>query len=186
MYVGMTNRGWGSLGGKPYGLQRLVYTGVLPFEIKEMKLTKEGFDLTFTKPLDAATAPKLEAYSLSSFTHYYWGTYGSPEVDRKAEKVQAVKVSTDGKMASLKVDGFRPAHLRTAPRRREVNRRRRGAAPRGVLHAESVAVTAGRSDERGFDVRGRYQAADLLVDELLAAAACAAAGGRREWRASRY
>ena len=24
LYVGMTNRGWGSLGGKPYGLQRLV------------------------------------------------------------------------------------------------------------------------------------------------------------------
>jgi hypothetical protein len=111
MYVGMTNRGWGSLGGKPYGLQRLVYTGVLPFEIKEMKLTKEGFDLTFTKPLDAATAAKVEAYSLSSFTHYYWGTYGSPEVDRKAEKMQSVKVSADGKMASLKVDGFRPGRI---------------------------------------------------------------------------
>ena len=61
LYVGMTNRGWGSLGGKPYGLQRLVYTGVLPFEIQEMKLTKEGFDLTFTKPLDTATAAKLES-----------------------------------------------------------------------------------------------------------------------------
>ena len=108
LYVGMTNRGWGSLGGKPYGLQRLVYTGVLPFEIHEMRLTKEGFDLTFTKPLDPAAAQKLEAYSLSSFTHYYWGTYGSPEVDRKAEKVQAVKVSADRKKASLKVDGFRP------------------------------------------------------------------------------
>ena len=56
LYVGMTNRGWGSLGGKPYGLQRLVYTGVLPFEIHAMKLTKDGFDLTFTKPLDAAAA----------------------------------------------------------------------------------------------------------------------------------
>ena len=54
--VGQTNRGWGSLGGKPYGLQRLVYTGVVPFEIHTMKLTKSGFDLTFTKPLDPATA----------------------------------------------------------------------------------------------------------------------------------
>ena len=35
LYVGMTNRGWGSVGGKPYGLQRLVYTGVLPFEIHD-------------------------------------------------------------------------------------------------------------------------------------------------------
>lgn len=111
LYVGETNRGWGSLGGKPYGLQRLVYTGVLPFEIHEMHLTKDGFDLTFTKPLDPDAAKKLEAYSLSSFTLYYWGTYGSPEVDRKAEKVQAVTVSADRMKASLKVDGFRPGRI---------------------------------------------------------------------------
>ena len=111
LYVGETNRGWGSLGGKPYGLQRLVYTGVPPFEIHEMRLTKDGFDLTFTKPLDQSAAQKLEAYSLSSFTHYYWGTYGSPEVDRKAEKVQSVTVSADRMKASLKVDGFRPGRV---------------------------------------------------------------------------
>ncbi|HVS36714.1 MAG TPA: hypothetical protein VMS17_14230, partial [Gemmataceae bacterium] len=93
LYVGMTNRGWGSLGGKPYGLQRLVWTGVVPFEMHEMRLTKDGFDVTFTKPLDPATAEKLESYSLKSFTHYYWGTYGSPEVDQKAEQIQAVTVS---------------------------------------------------------------------------------------------
>jgi len=111
LYVGETNRGWGSLGGKPYGLQRLVYTGIMPFEIHEMRLTKDGFDLTFTKPLDPAAAENLQAYSLSSFTHYYWGTYGSPEVDRKAEKVQSVTVSADHMKASLKVDGFRPGRV---------------------------------------------------------------------------
>jgi len=111
LYVGMTNRGWGSLGGKPYGLQRLAWSGVTPFEVREMRLTKDGFDLTFTKPLDPAAAQKLEAYSLSSFTMYYWGTYGSPEVDRKAEKVQAVTVSADRGTASLKVDGFRPGRV---------------------------------------------------------------------------
>jgi hypothetical protein len=102
----MTNRGWGSSGGKPYGLQRLVYTGVTPFEIHAMKLTKDGFDLTFTKPLDAATAAKVAAYNLSSFTHNYWSTYGSPEVDRKAEKIQTVTVAPDKKSVSLKVDGL--------------------------------------------------------------------------------
>src|SRR5262249_31774853 len=107
LYVGMTNRGWGSVGGKAYGLQRLVYTGKTPFEIHAMKLTKDGFDVTFTRPLDEKTADRLEAYSLESFTFNYWGTYGSPEVDHKAEKVQAVKVSADKKQISLKVDGFR-------------------------------------------------------------------------------
>jgi hypothetical protein len=107
LFAGQTNRGWGSVGPKAYGLQRLVYTGLLPFEIQVMKLTKTGFDLTFTKPLDAKTAAAASAYSLQSFTYNYWPTYGSPEVDRKAEKVQAVRVSDDRKTASLRVDGFR-------------------------------------------------------------------------------
>jgi hypothetical protein len=111
LYAGQTNRGWGSLGGKPYGLQRLVWTGKVPLEMHTMRLTKDGFELTFTKALDSATAEKVAAYSLQSFTHYYWGTYGSPEVDRRPEKVQAVTVSPDRKKVSLAVTGFRPGRV---------------------------------------------------------------------------
>jgi hypothetical protein len=107
LYAGMTNRGWGSVGGKPYGLQRLVYTAVLPFEVHHMHLTKDGFELTFTRPLDAAAARQPGAYNLQSFTYNYWSTYGSPEVDRRAEKVQGVTVSADRTKVSLRVDGFR-------------------------------------------------------------------------------
>jgi hypothetical protein len=111
LYAGMTNRGWGSLGGKPYGLQRLVYTGVVPFEILSMNLTREGFNLTFTKPLDPATAEKLTAYNLQSFTHYYWGTYGSPEVDGRSEKVSSVKLSADRRQVALAVTGFKKGRI---------------------------------------------------------------------------
>ncbi len=111
LYVGETNRGWGSVGGKPYGLERLAWTGVVPFEIHSMKLTKNGFDLTFTKPLDPASAGRLAGYTLQSFTHYYWSTYGSPEEDRRAEKVTAVKVSADGRAVSLAVSGFKPGRV---------------------------------------------------------------------------
>jgi hypothetical protein len=111
LYAGQTARGWGSLGGKPYGLQRLVYTGVVPFEILSMHLTKDGFDLSFTKPLDPAAAEKLTSYSMQSFTHNYWGTYGSPEVDRKAEKITSVTLSADKKTASLAMSGFKPGRV---------------------------------------------------------------------------
>jgi hypothetical protein len=111
LYAGQTDRGWGSLGGKPYGLQRLVYTGVLPFEIHSMKLTRDGFDLEFTKPLDAATAGVPGNYSLLSFTHHYWSTYGSPEVDRRAEKITGVKVSPDRRKVSLAATGFRKGRV---------------------------------------------------------------------------
>jgi hypothetical protein len=111
LYAGMTNRGWGSVGGKPYGLQRLTWTGALPLEIYAMKLTRDGFDLTFTKPLDRASAQRVAGYSLQSFTHYYWGTYGSPEVDRKAERVQDVRVAADLRTVSLAVNGFRAGRI---------------------------------------------------------------------------
>jgi hypothetical protein len=111
LYAGETDRGWGSLGGKPYGLQRLAWTGVVPMEIHTMKLTHGGFNLTFTKPLDAATADRLAAYSLQSFTYNYWGTYGSPEVDHKAEKVEGVKLSADRRTVSLAVSGFRKGRV---------------------------------------------------------------------------
>jgi hypothetical protein len=111
LYVGETNRGWGSVGGKPYGLERLAYAGAVPFEIHSMKLTKTGFDLTFTKPLDPASADRLAAYTVQSFTHNYWGTYGSPEEDRRGEKVTAVKVAADRKAVSLAVSGFRPGRV---------------------------------------------------------------------------
>jgi hypothetical protein len=111
LYAGMTNRGWGSVGGKPYGLQRLVYTGAVPFEIHSMKLTRDGFDLTFTKPLDAGSAQRLAGYSLQSYTYHYWSTYGSPEVDRRAEKVQGVTVSADRRSLSLAVSGFRKGRV---------------------------------------------------------------------------
>jgi len=107
LYAGQTNRGWGSLGGKPYGLERLNWTGELPFEINEMKLKKGGFDLTFTKPLDLESATRLKAYNLASHTYNYWQTYGSPPVDAKAEKVTSVAVAPDGKSAFLAVDNLR-------------------------------------------------------------------------------
>ena len=37
LFVGGTNRGWGSRGPKPYSLERLDWTGKVPFEVLEMK-----------------------------------------------------------------------------------------------------------------------------------------------------
>ena len=37
LFVGGTNRGWGSRGTKPFAVERLVWTGKVPFEIHEMR-----------------------------------------------------------------------------------------------------------------------------------------------------
>jgi hypothetical protein len=102
LMVGQTNRGWGSLGGKPYGLQRIAYNGTLPFEIHHIALTKKGFDLTFTKPLDAKTVGEKCA-SVGSWTYVYKSDYGCPETDRRSDKTTDVVLSKDGKTLSLTI-----------------------------------------------------------------------------------
>src|SRR5207248_10576455 len=82
LFVGGTNRGWGSRGPKPFAIERLVWTGKVPFEVHEMRARHDGFELTFTKPIDPETAGKVESYSMSTFTYIFQSSYGSPEVDQ--------------------------------------------------------------------------------------------------------
>ena len=107
LLVGMTNRGWWSEGSRPWGLQRIVYTGVLPFEIHEMRARPGGFELTFTKPVDTATAGAPGNYMLQSYTHHRWEKYGSPEIERRELRVRRVDIGSDGRSVRLYVDGLR-------------------------------------------------------------------------------
>jgi len=111
LYVGQTSRGWGSVGGKPYGLQRISFNGEIPVEIHTMKLTKDGFDLTFTKPLDPTSLKGLDSVSMKSWTYLYESRYGGPEVDIQAEKVTIENVSKDGKTVSLIVPDRRKGRV---------------------------------------------------------------------------
>lgn len=106
LYVGETNRGWGSVGGKPYGLQRIDYTGELPFEIQTMTVTKAGFDLTFTKPVKDMTA---DAITLKSYTYIYHSNYGCPETDTQGEPIELLKV--EGNRVSLAVANRKPGRV---------------------------------------------------------------------------
>jgi hypothetical protein len=103
LFVAQTNRGWGSLGGRPHGLDRVIYTGKPPFEMHSMKITPKGWDVTFTQPVDKSIAAMAGSYFLESYTYHHWQTYGSPEIDRKQHEPAEIKVSEDGKTVSLTV-----------------------------------------------------------------------------------
>jgi len=111
MFVGGTNRGWGSKGPKPFSVERLVWTGKTPFEIHTMQARPDGFELTFTEPVDAEIASKAENYKLVTFTYIYRGDYGSPEVDQTTARVTGVTVGADGKSARLVVEGLQVGHV---------------------------------------------------------------------------
>jgi glucose/arabinose dehydrogenase len=111
LLVGGTNRGWGSKGPKPFAIERLVWTGKTPFEILEMKAVPDGFDISFTKPIDPVTAGKPSSYDMKTFTYVYRAEYGSPEVDATTAKVTKVVVAEDRKSVRLTVDGLQEGHI---------------------------------------------------------------------------
>jgi len=111
MFVGMSNAGWGSQGGSPWGLQRIVWTGKVPFEIHEMHAMPDGFELTFTKPVDPATMNKPQAYKMTSYTYRLRSNYGGPEEDTRQLTIQSVKVSSDGKRVRLTIDPLRAGYV---------------------------------------------------------------------------
>ncbi len=111
LIVGGTNRGWPVRGPRAFAIQRLDWTGIVPFEIKELNARPDGFLVTFTKPVDSIVASRGENYSLSTYTHIYQQGYGSPEVDHTTPKVVKADVSEDGLQVHLQVDGLVQGHV---------------------------------------------------------------------------
>jgi hypothetical protein len=111
LFVGGTNRGWGSRGNKPFALERLVWTGKVPFEIREMRARRDGFELTFTQPVDRRTAADPRSYHMDTFTYIYRAEYGSPEVDQTTPTIERVEVGRDGKSVRLYVSKLEEGHI---------------------------------------------------------------------------
>lgn len=111
LIAGGTNRGWPVRGPRPYAVQRLDWTGLVPFEIKEVNVTPDGFELTFTKPIDREIANNPAIYRLKTFTHVYQQGYGSPEVDQTTPTVTSAIISEDGLKVALEVANRVQGHV---------------------------------------------------------------------------
>lgn len=111
LFVGGTDRGWGSRGGKPFALERLEWTGKTPFEIDEMRAKPDGFELTFTGKIDRSSAEDLASYQIETYTYIYQSSYGSPEVDRTTPKILKATAGSDGRSVRLVIDGLQRGHV---------------------------------------------------------------------------
>ncbi len=90
LYIGQTVRGWG----KPAeGLQRLTYSGGIPFDVKNVTITPDGFRLEFTAAPDSDPAAK--DISVDSATYQPKWTYGSGADNEESHKVTKVTKSGD-------------------------------------------------------------------------------------------
>ncbi len=108
LFVGETNRGWGSAGSTNSGFERVVWSGKVPMEMKTISAMPDGFEISFTKPVDKLTASNPDSYQGRSFTYKYHVVYGSPTIEAQPLQIRGVKVSEDGLKVRLVVDNLRP------------------------------------------------------------------------------
>jgi uncharacterized cupredoxin-like copper-binding protein len=111
MFGGMTSRGWASTGKENYALQRLIWTGKTPFEMKNIAAKSDGFEIEFTQPVDKATAQNAANYEFSSFTYKYHHTYGSPIINQGGCPLKGIIVSDDGLRVRVVVDSVREGYI---------------------------------------------------------------------------
>ena len=111
LFAGETNRGWGSAGTTNSGLQRLMWTGRTPFEMKTVKSMPDGFEIEFTLPVDRKSAEDLASYVGRSYIYKYHPVYGSPTVNEEKLSIKGVKVSEDNKKVRIVIDNLRQYYL---------------------------------------------------------------------------
>ena len=106
IFAGMTSRGWASKGGQLYGLQRLVWNGETPFEMKNIHALTDGFEVEFTSPADSTDLKNSMNYSVNSFTYKYHEDYGSPIINFQERKIIGIIPSSDGLKVKLVLDSL--------------------------------------------------------------------------------
>ncbi len=104
MWVGQTSRGWGSVGSAPYGVQRIVYDeSKPPFEIQMVHLLKDGFELSFTKPVQWKEDSNAQKCDIEFWNYLYHSAYGSPKVDQTKVEATAMQWNEEGTTLKVKM-----------------------------------------------------------------------------------
>jgi len=111
MYVGGSKRGWPVRALADRALQRLDWTGQVPFEVHSMRVKPDGFELRFTLPVDPATARDPNSYTLETFTHRFYGAYGGPEIEQADQRITSAIPSADGLSVRLVIDSLVVGHI---------------------------------------------------------------------------
>lgn len=107
LWVGQNDHGW--VGAR--GIQHIRWKGKTPLDILAMNLTRTGFDLTFTLPLDTKTAQGLANYTFRRFYYEYHQAYGSKQFDVQEVAVKSVKISPNGKKVSLELAEMKAGYV---------------------------------------------------------------------------
>jgi hypothetical protein len=112
---------WQSNAGKITGFDRVRYTGKPVYSVRGLKVVRGGVELTFTQPLDRATAEDAQNISGKRWNYARTSKYGSPEFSvadpkkrgRDNVEIPAAKLSPDGKTLRVEIADLKPVMQQT-------------------------------------------------------------------------
>ncbi|HUF63302.1 MAG TPA: hypothetical protein VMN36_14600 [Verrucomicrobiales bacterium] len=105
LWIGQSHLAWA--GGE--GVQRIRWTGEMPFEILEARLTRDGFRFRLTRPargLEAGWKPGVQRYYYA-----YHPAYGSPQHDLTGVLVEKVDLLEDGRVIEVGLEELRAGYI---------------------------------------------------------------------------
>jgi glucose/arabinose dehydrogenase len=103
LFLGQVSALWGGVG---EGIQRVAWTGKVPFDVLEWRLRERGFELRFTRPVRAECVADPSVFGLSRHDLRYQPSYGSPKIDVEVVAVSAVRVSADRIRVEIDVEAL--------------------------------------------------------------------------------
>lgn len=99
-------------GEKTYqGLQRLKPNGVQPFDFENVRVTRAGFRIRFTKPVDPTWLSDAGNYQLVQWRYLATPNYGGPKIDERDLFVTQAIPADDSRAVELVVKGREVGHV---------------------------------------------------------------------------
>jgi hypothetical protein len=112
-------KGWQTRAVRDGCFQRVRYTGKAVHMPTELHVLKGGLSITFTSPVDPASATDPDNYSIEQWNMIWSSAYGSPDVSRDDPKkhkhdtvdIAGITISPDHKTVVIKIDDLKPVML---------------------------------------------------------------------------
>jgi hypothetical protein len=109
-------KGWQTTGARDAAFQRVRFTGKAVHMPQELRVRKNGIELTFTEPLDPMSAADEQNYAIEQWNYRWTEQYGSPDYSvadpqkngRDPVPVQSVRVSSDARTVFLGISDLQP------------------------------------------------------------------------------
>ena len=96
---------------KQYGLQRMAYTGLIPFEMLSVEAKSYGLAINFTKPVAKLFGNHPNELTMEQWRYVATENYGGPKVDQESVIIDEISFSKSRLQMRLKLRNMKPGRV---------------------------------------------------------------------------